>query len=67
MDGTQGQVDLSVRVHAADGGVFNALADTDEFEKVFVQYGAVTWPCGVDLAPDAMYDSIRQTGFWHLV
>jgi len=37
-----------------------------EFEKAFVKYGTVTWPCGVDLAPDAMYDSIKTSGVWHL-
>jgi hypothetical protein len=26
--------------------------------------GAVHWPSGADLAPDAMYDAIRQGGIW---
>jgi hypothetical protein len=28
--------------------------------------GAIQWPNGADLAPDAMYDAIRQSGLWVL-
>jgi len=28
--------------------------------------GAVAWPGGAELAPDAMYDAIRDQGFWTL-
>ena len=28
--------------------------------------GTVQWPKGADLAPDAMYDSIRESGVWVL-
>lgn len=28
--------------------------------------GAVQWPNGADLVPDAMYDAIRQSGVWIL-
>ena len=28
--------------------------------------GAVQWPNGADLAPDAMYDEIRANGRWVL-
>jgi hypothetical protein len=26
--------------------------------------GTIQWPNGVDLAPDAMYDAIREHGIW---
>jgi len=28
--------------------------------------GVVQWPNGGDLAPDAMYDAIRESGVWVL-
>jgi hypothetical protein len=31
-----------------------------------VVLGAVQWPNGADLAPDAMYDAIRERGQWIL-
>jgi hypothetical protein len=29
-----------------------------------VELGAATWPNGADLAPDAMYDAIREHGVY---
>jgi hypothetical protein len=60
VDDTQGCVDLSKLVHAPDAGVFATLADPALFEQVYVEHGAVTWPCGVDLAPDALYARIKR-------
>lgn len=66
LDGTEGLVDMSVRVRSTDAGVFAALADPARFAEVFVDYGAVSWPGEIDLAPDAMYQAIRETGQWVL-
>ena len=66
LDGTEGVVDMSALVQSADAGVFAALADPSAFAAVFVDYGATTWPGGIDLAPDAMHDAIRETGQWVL-
>ncbi|HHW4679605.1 MAG TPA: DUF2442 domain-containing protein [Xylella sp.] len=60
VDGTRGIVDLADLVHSSDAGVFAALANSALFEQVFVEYGAVTWPCGIDLAPDAMYSEVSR-------
>ena len=70
---------LVLRVTFADGtagdvvfepshltGVFAALKDERVFSQVHIECGAVTWPGAVDLAPDAMYQAIRQSGRWHL-
>jgi len=43
-------------------GVFQALRDPAVFRQVHLDHGAVTWPGEIDLAPDAMYDDIRNTG-----
>ena len=66
VDGTAGMVDLRALL-ASDGierTVFAPLRDTEEFQRVSVTLGAVTWPCGADLAPDAMHEIIRERGEW---
>jgi Protein of unknown function (DUF2442) len=65
-DGTTGEVDLSHLVMSDKAGIFAALRDTTLFAKAFVEYGAVTWPGEIDLAPDAMYDEIKKQGRWVL-
>jgi len=65
-DGLAGRVDLSQRVVSENAGIFAMLADPAVFAQVFLQHGAVTWPCGIDLAPDAMHDAIQQDGVWTL-
>jgi len=66
VDGTEGEVDLTrfLADPKVEGTVFEALRDADFFARVDVQMGAVQWPNGADLAPDAMYDAIRQDGRW---
>jgi hypothetical protein len=46
-------------------GVFGALLDDNLLYQAVVQYGAVTWPNGLDLAPDTMYKEIRQSSDRH--
>ena len=40
-------------------GAFAELSAPEKFAGVFLDHGAVTWPGGLELAPDAMYDDIR--------
>lgn len=57
-DGTQGTIDLSDRLY---GSMFEPLKDPELFSKVEVdEYGAITWPNGADLAPDAVYEKIKS-------
>ena len=63
-DGTRGEVDLSKLIARSDAGVFESLRDPATFSRVGIVRGAVSWPNGVDLAPDAMYDEIKATGHW---
>lgn len=65
-DGTSGCVDLSRLVQSPEAGVFAELADTNRFRAVTIELGAVTWPGGLDLAPDAMYQALRTSGEWIL-
>lgn len=66
-DGTSGIVDVSALVNEPDAGVFEALRDPDFFATAYLDCGAVAWPNGADLAPDAMYKEIRRSGIWRVV
>ena len=66
VDGTEGTVDLNALVHSSNAGVFASLANLELFTQVYIEHGAVTWPGEIDLAPDAMYVEIKQTGTWVL-
>ena len=65
-DGTAGEVRLRAFLEgrATLGTVFEPLRDPEVFARVGVEVGAVTWPNGAELAPDAMYDAIRAQGHW---
>jgi hypothetical protein len=68
VDGTVGEVRMQTFLAspAVEGTVFEALRDPAESAKVRIEMGAVQWPSGADLAPDAMYDAICQRGVWTL-
>lgn len=63
-DGTSGIVDLSDLITSSNAGVFAALADPQRFAEAGIALGAVTWPNGLDLAPDAMYAALRSGPIW---
>jgi hypothetical protein len=55
-DGVSGTIDLSGEL---DGKVFQPLRDEAVFRQVTVdEFGAVCWPKGPDLAPDAMHSEL---------
>jgi hypothetical protein len=58
-DGTEGVVDLTDDLW---GPMFEPLKDPARFAQVTIdrEAGAVCWPDGPDLAPDAMYDEIKR-------
>jgi len=60
VDGTEGTADLAAMIHSPGAGVFAALADPARFAEARIEYGAVTWPGEIDLAPDAMYAEIKS-------
>ena len=56
-DGTRGTVSLKDRLF---GPVFEPLKDPMLFAQVTVdEFGAVCWPNGADLAPDALYAKLK--------
>ena len=66
VDGTTGEADLRTFLNAPQTTVtvFEPLRDGSVFAQVRVVMGAVQWPNGADLAPDAMYDAIKAHGRW---
>ena len=62
VDGLEGVVKMSELVHSAEAGIFARLADPAVFAQAAERHGAVAWPGEIDLAPDAMYDAIREHG-----
>jgi len=60
-DGTEGEVGMVGLIESDRAGVFAQLRDRNAFESVRVEHGAVAWD-GVDLAPDALYASIKANG-----
>jgi hypothetical protein len=68
IDGTAGEVNMRgfLASPTIEGTVFEPLRDPALFAQARVTLGAIEWPNGADLAPDAMYDAIRQHGVWGL-
>jgi hypothetical protein len=66
VDGSSGEVRLQGLLESpqARGTVFEPLRDPNVFERVGIELGAVVWPTGADLAPDAVYDAIHAQGYW---
>ena len=65
-DGSQGVVEMIKLIMSDHAGVFAVLKDQDLFNKAHLEYGVLTWPGEIDLAPDAMHDAIKLNGRWVL-
>lgn len=58
-DGMEGELSVS---HLVGRGVFKAWEDEQVFRKVAIdpELGTVTWPGGLDLAPDNLYRRLTE-------
>jgi hypothetical protein len=67
-DGVSGAVDMRSLLTQRNlaGTVFEPLQEAEFFAKASLEHGAVTWPNGADLAPDAMHEEIAKHGVWVL-
>jgi len=56
-DGVAGVVDLT---HRLFGPMFEPLETPSVFAQVNIdEFGVISWPSGADLAPDALYETLR--------
>jgi hypothetical protein len=62
-DGLEGRVHFAPTAYR---GVFAKLRDPEVFNQLYVNGYFVTWPGELDLAPDAMYQHIKEAGEWVL-
>ena len=70
-DGLSGIADMSALIKSERAGVFARLLDPEIFAEARIEYGAIIWPehngqPALDIAPDAMYRAIMETGQWKL-
>jgi hypothetical protein len=57
-DGVRGIISLKNRLF---GPVFEPLKNPEYFSKAMVdEFGAICWPNGADLAPDAIYQRLKS-------
>jgi len=57
-DGSHGVISMKDRLF---GSVFEPLKDLKLFAQVSVdEFGAICWPNGADLAPDAVYEKLHS-------
>jgi hypothetical protein len=59
-DGTEGEVDLSEKLH---GAVFEPLLNLEYFAsfRVNPDTGTIEWPNGADFAPEFLYEKVHVT------
>jgi hypothetical protein len=57
-DGSHGIFDMKPYL---DLGVFQELRDPEYFNRVGIQFGAVTWPHGQDIAPATLHAHLKAT------
>ena len=55
-DGSHGIFDMKPYL---DHGVFQELRDPEYFKLIDIQFGAVTWPHGQDIAPATLYARLK--------
>jgi Protein of unknown function (DUF2442) len=57
-DGRKGVFDLKPYL---DRGVFKELRDIHYFNRVCIQFGAVTWPNEQNIAPETLINEMKST------
>lgn len=61
-DGTEGERDFTSYVQQKSGPMLEPLKDPTYFARVFIDYGALTWPNGFDWCPDSLHAEMQQMG-----
>jgi hypothetical protein len=63
-DGTAGEHDFAAVV-SEPGEMVAPLLDPAYFARVFLEFGAPTWPNGFDVAPDWLRAEMEEAGELH--
>jgi Protein of unknown function (DUF2442) len=60
-DGSEGIHDFTAMVHEP-GSMLEPLRDEANFARVFLEFGAPTWPSGFDIAPEWLRREMAAVG-----
>jgi hypothetical protein len=60
-DGSEGEHDFAAMVKEP-GPMLEALRDEAYFKRVFLEFGAPTWPNGFDIAPEWLRREMEAAG-----
>jgi hypothetical protein len=60
-DDSVGEYDFSTML-TETGPMIEPLRDGAYFRRVFLEFGALTWPNGFDVAPEWLYHEIEAAG-----
>jgi hypothetical protein len=60
-DGSAGEHDFAAMVHEP-GPMLEPLRDPAYFRRVFLEFGALTWPNGYDMAPEWLRREMEKAG-----
>lgn len=64
LDDTTGIIDMKIYIESPKAGVFKELKDINLFKQAYIELGAVTWPNGLDIAPDRMHKELQDKDIW---
>lgn len=60
-DGSSGEYDVAPLI-ARDTELTRPLKDLSQFQRFFIDFGALCWPNGLELSPEAIHQRLRETG-----
>jgi hypothetical protein len=60
-DGSEGVHDFTAMLHES-GSMLEALRDEAYFARVYLEFGAPTWPNGFDIAPEWLRREMEAAG-----